>query len=131
MTTPKRPAEYDFNEQPSNGLPLTDPFSLGNLARMEDEAGWQRFSFEGRPTSRGSARRDRLLSYEAWAASAAHQPMALRIPLNISGSLAFLVRRQIVRDVRSVAGPRDISVRPERRFNPRWIELRRSGQSRS
>ena len=31
MTTPKSAPQYDTHEHPSNGLPLTDPFSLGTM----------------------------------------------------------------------------------------------------
>ena len=98
---------------------------------MEDEAVWQRFSFEGSSNSRDGASHDRLLGFEAWAAAATHQRMPTRIALDITGALAFVQRRRIVREVRGVAEVHRIDVRPERRFNPRWIELRRSEPTRS
>jgi hypothetical protein len=32
---PEATTQYVFNEQPSNGLPLTDPFSLGILRLVD------------------------------------------------------------------------------------------------
>jgi len=98
---------------------------LGNIRRMEND-GWQRFHFEGHPASREEARRARLRVYESWVASVAQEPAPLRIPLNTSGPLAFLMRRQTVRDLRSVAARHAVGVLSESRFNPRWVELRPS-----
>lgn len=96
-----------------------------------DEASWHRSSFEGRPTSGKDGRRTLLLACEQISKPMSRRQMPVRVPLDATGALAFLMRRRFTRMLRTAMEPHGITVHPERWFNPRWVELRRDEQTRN
>jgi hypothetical protein len=88
-----------------------------------DDEEWARWTFDGEVTTATDIRARRKGVASDAARAAALSLKATCVDVHITGPLGFLLARRLCRELRDAGREHGLTVRQDRRLNPRWVEF--------